>query len=164
MSLPVCLSEQRPDLCGLGSPVWRVWPQYAAPPAEPRGHLSPAACSSHWPQSPPAPGQECTGTLSCQTEKECLINTTKLWLHRSRWLVHKQLTSAAGRCGGVSVSLSLQSFGPPHPVPPLIPHQSPPVCETLTNMKQRGFTGWFLVLWVCFVKNDRQGRQKETEH
>lgn len=70
--LPLNLFVLRPGPCGLGSLVWWAWPQCAAPPAEPRGHLGPLACPSHWLQNPPAPGQVYTVTSSCQ-RRACVM-------------------------------------------------------------------------------------------
>lgn len=76
--LPLRLSGPLPGRCGLGSHVCRVWPQCAAPLAEPRGHQGRPACPSHWLRNPPAPGQVYTVTSSYQSEESVMLIQCKV--------------------------------------------------------------------------------------
>lgn len=142
--LPLLLSGPRPGLCGLGSPLWSTWPRYVAPPAEPRGHLGPLVCPSHWPQNRSAPGREYAVTWSYQT-RVCDFTPNGLSFRERRWYsmyIMVNLTSAVGRCGWAALYLSVLSLGPAPSVSFLIQHQPSQVSETPTTVKKHNWERW----------------------
>lgn len=136
--LPLHLSGPRPGLCGLRGPLCGVWPQHAAPLAEPKGHLGLPTCPLRWPRNPPAPGRVHV-VMSSYQRAERDVNTVEPRFPReqSALCVCINLTSAVGKCGWASLCLSVQNLGPPPPTSPLTRYQPFQVCETLTTEKKK---------------------------